>query len=324
MPIAASRSAHPPKTVITHMLNFWRDTETCAISSIERTSDTGKPVACRNLILDRAAATTAAALRPDDPRNRRQADVQCVGGVGHLRLRDPHLRLRLAVEPAGFDVGDDADDLTFAFGGELAHHALADDEPVRQRIGLRPVLPRHGFVDDDDWRRRARVPIVERPSALDRDLEDFEVAGRHRHPPAAAVERTLAVGRQRPPDDPERRSVAALQRNAARGARVLRRPESSAASRRRCGRPARLPPPFRTARLSSTSSASGRCGCRIPGSTRPSATAVRIRSAEPISSTSASATSTTTSTERTLFCRKPVPDRPALSFSVVVRSVFEL
>ena len=61
-----------------------------------------------------------------------------------------------------------------------------------------------------------------------------------------------------------------------------------------------------------------------PGSTRPSATAVRISSADPISSTSASATSTTTRTERTLFCRNPVPDRPALSFSVVVRSVFEL
>ena len=51
---------------------------------------------------------------------------------------------------------------------------------------------------------------------------------------------------------------------------------------------------------------------------------MRISSAEPISSTSASATSMTTRTERTLFCRKPVPERPLLSFSVVVRSVFEL
>ena len=35
-------------------------------------------------------------------------------------------------------------------------------------------------------------------------------------------------------------------------------------------------------------------------------------------------TSVTTRIDRALFCRKPVPDRPLLSFSVVVRSVFEL
>ena len=46
-----------------------------------------------------------------------------------------------------------------------------------------------------------------------------------------------------------------------------------------------------------------------PGSTAPSATDVRIRSAEPTSSTSASATSSTTSSERALFCLNPVPER---------------
>ena len=46
-----------------------------------------------------------------------------------------------------------------------------------------------------------------------------------------------------------------------------------------------------------------------------------MSSAEPTSSTSASATSTTTRIERALFWRKPVPERPLLSFSVVVRSV---
>ena len=51
---------------------------------------------------------------------------------------------------------------------------------------------------------------------------------------------------------------------------------------------------------------------------------MRISSAEPISSTSASATSVTTRIDRALFCRKPVPDRPLASLSVVVRSVFEL
>ena len=49
--------------------------------------------------------------------------------------------------------------------------------------------------------RGAGVALVERPSALDRDLEDLEVARRHRHPAAAAVERALAVGGKRPADD---------------------------------------------------------------------------------------------------------------------------
>ncbi len=43
-----------------------------------------------------------------------------------------------------------------------------------------------------------------------------------------------------------------------------------------------------------------------------------------MSSTRASATSVMTSTARILFCRSPVPERPLLSFSVVVRSAFEL
>ena len=46
-----------------------------------------------------------------------------------------------------------------------------------------------------------------------------------------------------------------------------------------------------------------------------------MRSADPIRRTSASATSATTSTDRTLFCLKPVPDRPPLSLSAMFRSV---
>src|SRR5687768_881054 len=60
-----------------------------------------------------------------------------------------------------------------------------------------------------------------------------------------------------------------------------------------------------------------------PGSTRPSAIAERISSADPISNVSASATSVTTRIERVLFWRNPVPDRPPVSFNVVVRSVFD-
>ena len=42
-----------------------------------------------------------------------------------------------------------------------------------------------------------------------------------------------------------------------------------------------------------------------------------------MSSTIASATSTTTRTERALFWRRPVPERPALSLSVALRSARE-
>ena len=62
-----------------------------------------------------------------------------------------------------------------------------------------------------------------------------------------------------------------------------------------------------------------RCGSK-PGSTARSAMKVRMNSAAPTSSTSASPISLTTSNARALFCRKPLPDRPLLSLMVVLRS----
>ncbi len=169
-------------------------------------------------------------------------------------------------------------------------------------------------------RRMAVVALGERPPALHRDLEHLEVARRDGHPAAAAVEWAVGLA----PDDLEWQTVAALQRHAARRARVRRRRGSRAAVRRRRAPAAR---PLRTSRnrgpVSDIRIVSTRDASK-PGSTCDSATAVLISSAEPMSSTSASATSVTTRTERALFCRKPVPDRPLLSFSVVVRSAFEL
>ena len=49
MPMAASSSATTPNTVISHMLNRCRETERVITSSSVRTSDTGSPVACRNV-----------------------------------------------------------------------------------------------------------------------------------------------------------------------------------------------------------------------------------------------------------------------------------
>ena len=58
-----------------------------------------------------------------------------------------------------------------------------------------------------------------------------------------------------------------------------------------------------------------------PGSTRPSASDVRINSAAPTNRTTASATSTSTSTERVLFCLKPLPERLLESLMTVFKSV---
>ena len=69
------------------------------------------------------------------------------------------------------------------------------DEPIVQRIALRPELLRHRLVDD---RRPAATCCVSRSvnvaAALHRNLEHLEVARRDRHPAAAAVERPAVGG----------------------------------------------------------------------------------------------------------------------------------
>ena len=73
--------------------------------------------------------------------------------------------------------------------------------------------------------------------------------------------------------------------------------------------------PVRDVRIVSTLAASK------PGSTAPSASDVRISSAEPISRTDARATSPTTSTARVRCWRKPAPARPPPSLRVAPGSV---
>ena len=165
-----------------------------------------------------------------------------------------------------------------------------------------------------------RVALGEGAAALDRNLEDVEVAGRDREPAAAAVRRAL----ERPADDDERQAVAALR--AARSTWRWRATTPGSArsrstpSRTICSTPAdfRKRGPVSDIRIVSTL-----VGVEARDRRGRSATAVRISSAEPTSRMSASATSTTTSTERVLFWRKPVPERPPLSFSVALRSARE-
>ena len=166
-------------------------------------------------LLNLPAQRVGLAGRAHDPRHGRDADVEGVGEVRHLRLRDPHLRSGFFVERAVTTVGDDADDLPVGLGRELAHAAAADGQPVVERVALGPVLLRHRLVDDDDGRRRRGIARGERAPALDRDLEDLEVAGRHGVPGAASMDRL--VGRERTANDGEAEAVAAFERHAAGG-----------------------------------------------------------------------------------------------------------
>src|SRR5262245_53053904 len=124
-------------------------------------------------------------LRPHDPRHWREPDVERVRQIGHLSLRNEHLRSWLAVETAIARVTHDADDLAFRFVRELAHDAAPDDQPFADRACLRPVLLRHCLVDEDNRLSMAVVALDKRASLLHRDLEYLEVAWRHRHPAAA-------------------------------------------------------------------------------------------------------------------------------------------
>ena len=132
------------------MLKRSREVERETTSVIGRTSDTGRPLACRSCSWMARAQGERRHARPHDPRHRSNTHIQRVHGIGHLRLGDEHLRKRIVVQPAIARIGHDADDLPLGLVRELAHHASADDEPVVQRIAFLPELLRHRFIDDDD------------------------------------------------------------------------------------------------------------------------------------------------------------------------------
>src|SRR5207244_8673769 len=89
-------------------------------------------------------------------------------------------------------VADDADDLPERLLVVLGPHPLADDQPIGQRIAVRPESPRHLLVDDYDAWRTGRVALREIATANDRNAQDVEVAGRHERPPRETVEREVA------------------------------------------------------------------------------------------------------------------------------------
>ena len=113
------------------------------------------------------------------------------------------------------------------------------------------------------------------------NLEHLEVARRDRQPAAAAVERPLCSSGR--PDDREAAGRSRLRAARSRWRWPPRRRAPRAAARRRRAPSARRPPTSGSAARSATSASSARCSASKPGSTRRSASDVRISSADPTS-----------------------------------------
>jgi hypothetical protein len=135
------------------MLKRCREIEVYTTPVIGSTSETGKPVANRSCSCA-AAEIDAGATRVRMIHAIGVIPTFSVGGVGHLRLRNEHRRLRVAVvQTAGVGIGDDADDLALGLVFELAHHAA----PIAIRslmMSFEAMSFLHRFVDDH--RRAAR------------------------------------------------------------------------------------------------------------------------------------------------------------------------
>ncbi len=92
MPIAARSSADAPNTAISSMLKRWRETDRDRTSAIDRTSETGSPLAWRSCSCTAALTLYGRHAGADDPRDRRNPDVQLIRRVRNLRLRHVHRR----------------------------------------------------------------------------------------------------------------------------------------------------------------------------------------------------------------------------------------
>ena len=235
MPIAASSNAAAPKSDISQVLKRWRDVDRATTSAIERTLETGSPVASRSASCTATLIADGRSGGAHHPANRVDAQVESDHRVGHLHRGRVHRRPRLVVEAAVAGVADDADDLALGLGGELAHHAAAEHEAFADRAPVGPVLPGHRLVDDGHRRGQRVVAVGEDAALPDRNLEHVEVAGADRQPPGAAVERRIG---ERPAGDHERQPEPAFERHATRRrgrGHAGQRAQPLEAARRRAG-----------------------------------------------------------------------------------------
>ena len=104
-------SADAPNTVISHMLKRCRDVDSDTMSSIDRTSETGRPVTCRSCSCT-ALLTECGATRVRTTHfSGEMPQVERVHRPGPGRCGTVHPRARIVVEAAVAHVADDADDL---------------------------------------------------------------------------------------------------------------------------------------------------------------------------------------------------------------------
>ena len=156
-------------------------------------------------------------MRANHPHHRQNPRIQSRQGVRNLRVGNDHQRAGLARQPAIVRVAHHADNRPRRLF-ERRPHASADVDLLADRVFFWEVLFLKSFIDQHHTRRRGRVVLVEFAPPQNRNLEQFVVVRRCVHPSRA---RFAFCRVHRPPDDGERQSELAFDRQAAGGRRIL-------------------------------------------------------------------------------------------------------
>src|SRR5690348_2922045 len=124
-------------------------------------------------------------------------------------MRHVHGWARIVIQAVITKIADDPNDLAGTIA-EIRPETSTDNEPIRQRIALRPEPFGHSLVDDHDGRRSHAVLIVECAPSQKRDLEYIEVTRSGDHVTPSAVRSAF----ERTSRDDEGKPDAAFQRHA--------------------------------------------------------------------------------------------------------------
>src|SRR5579864_6092127 len=130
-----------------------------------------------------------------DPCHRRSPGEPRSLGIRQLGLRDVNRRFWSGVQSFVPHITDDPENLPRWLILELLHEAPADDNPVLQGIAVLPILFGHAFVDHDDLRCFAVVPVRERPPSFYWNPEYFEEARGNYRPCSPCIGRVRSARR---------------------------------------------------------------------------------------------------------------------------------
>ena len=143
------------------MLKFCRavDFDTiCAMEWISATGNCGSTRSISRCTLPARAGRVAA--RAQHPRGRQDAIAQRDHSIRRLRLRHVKHGNQILVQTFLTDIADNAHNQA-GFVLELGPQAMSYHDALAQRVLLRPVLLREGFVEDHHRRAAAGIGIVE-------------------------------------------------------------------------------------------------------------------------------------------------------------------